>query len=108
MNPLNVRARAWSRQEWRQFRWDERVVEPSVEPEEEYLISSVAFVVYFFYPARVILICKDTCNIICTFAQLYIVNSVFTQITMKKKQKYRTSTWGSLRSSNHLKGGLKV
>ena len=34
-NPLNVRARAWSRQESRQFRCDERVVEPSVEPEEE-------------------------------------------------------------------------
>ena len=54
MNLLNVRARAWCRQEWRQFRWDERVVEPSVEPEEEYLISSVAFVVYFFFTPRVL------------------------------------------------------
>ena len=79
MNPLNVRARAWCRQEWRQFRWDERVVEPSVEPEEEYLISSVAFVVYFFYPARVIILifvkihmqflCMHVCTIIyCQFS----------------------------------------
>ena len=27
---------------------------------------------------------------------------------MKKKQKYRTSTWGSLRSSNHLWEGMLV